>query len=85
MIQYIRLLSIGPLFTMLLLLGLLVLALAPPLSGAESVCRLLGEALAPELEAEGDLIIGGIFTFRTGYKGQIPTFESLPNQPECRK
>uniref|UniRef100_A0A3B4VPH2 Extracellular calcium-sensing receptor-like n=1 Tax=Seriola dumerili TaxID=41447 RepID=A0A3B4VPH2_SERDU len=37
----------------------------------------------PELSKAGDFILGGIFTFRTGYRGRVPTFQSLPNPPTC--
>ncbi|KAL2095679.1 hypothetical protein ACEWY4_007827 [Coilia grayii] len=79
-VRYKKMPVVAPLHTMILLLFALVF----PLSGAEPVCKLLGEALVPELEGQGDLVIGGIFTFRTGYDGEIPTFESLPNEPKCK-
>ncbi|XP_056139671.1 extracellular calcium-sensing receptor-like [Lampris incognitus] len=31
----------------------------------------------------GDLILGGIFTFRTGFRGRIPSFQSMPSPPTC--
>ncbi|XP_056230602.1 extracellular calcium-sensing receptor-like [Seriola aureovittata] len=47
------------------------------------VCRLQGRGQPPELSKAGDFILGGIFTFRTGYRGKVPTFQSLPNPPTC--
>ncbi|KAM4627563.1 uncharacterized protein ACJ7VT_002505 [Polymixia lowei] len=47
------------------------------------VCSLQGRAQPPELSKAGDLLLGGIFTFRTGFKGSVPTFQSLPNPLKC--
>ncbi|KAJ8256824.1 hypothetical protein COCON_G00189760 [Conger conger] len=49
------------------------------------VCKLLGRAEQPELAKDGDLIIGGIFTFVAGPRGKIHTFKSLPEGPKCSK
>ncbi|XP_039986599.1 extracellular calcium-sensing receptor-like [Xiphias gladius] len=37
----------------------------------------------PELTKAGDFILGGIFTFRTGYRGSVPTFQTLPDRQTC--
>ncbi|XP_040902363.1 extracellular calcium-sensing receptor-like [Toxotes jaculatrix] len=37
----------------------------------------------PELTKAGDFILGGIFTFRTGYRDSVPTFQTLPDPPTC--
>ncbi|XP_078140395.1 extracellular calcium-sensing receptor-like [Centroberyx gerrardi] len=63
------------------LLKLLLLALL--IRRGKPVCRLLGSAQPPELTKAGDFILGGIFTFRTGFKGSVPSFQSLPNPPKC--
>lgn len=68
-----------------MLLLKLLFTLISALIRAKPVCRLQGNPLVPELAGHGDLIIGGIFTFRTGYDGEIPTFQSLPNEPNCKK
>lgn len=47
------------------------------------VCRLQGTVQPPELIKGGDFILGGIFTFRTGYRGSVPTFQTIPNHPTC--
>ncbi|GLD69747.1 extracellular calcium-sensing receptor-like protein, partial [Lates japonicus] len=60
----------------LVLLALLIRKVTP-------VCRLQGMAQPPELTKDGDFILGGIFTFRTGYRGSVPTFQSLPDPPTC--
>ncbi|GLD69752.1 extracellular calcium-sensing receptor-like protein [Lates japonicus] len=62
----------------LVLLALLIRKVTP-------VCRLQGMAQPPELTKDGDFILGGIFTFRTGYRGSVPTFQSLPDPPTCLK
>ncbi|XP_058242935.1 extracellular calcium-sensing receptor-like [Hemibagrus wyckioides] len=38
----------------------------------------------PELYVDGDLIIGGIFSFRTGQDGYLDTFRSMPEVRPCR-
>uniref|UniRef100_A0A667ZG80 G-protein coupled receptors family 3 profile domain-containing protein n=1 Tax=Myripristis murdjan TaxID=586833 RepID=A0A667ZG80_9TELE len=63
------------------LLKLIVLALL--IRRGKPVCRLQGTAQPPELTKAGDFILGGIFTFRTGFKGSVPTFQSLPSPPKC--
>ncbi|XP_047246789.1 extracellular calcium-sensing receptor-like [Girardinichthys multiradiatus] len=49
----------------------------------ETVCRLRGGAQQPELAQNGDLIIGGIFSFRTGQDYFTDTFQSIPNFRKC--
>lgn len=65
----------------MLLLKLVLLALA--IRRVIPVCRLLGRAQPPELIQAGDFILGGIFTFHTGYRGRIPSFQTLPKPPTC--
>ena len=62
----------------LVLLVLLIRRVTP-------VCRLQGTVQPPELTKAGDFILGGIFTFRTGYRGSVPTFQTLPDHPTCLK
>ncbi|KAJ7995390.1 hypothetical protein DPEC_G00244070 [Dallia pectoralis] len=49
------------------------------------VCRLQGMAELPELVMDGDLIIGGIFSFRTDQDGVIDTFQTIPKIRRCIK
>lgn len=51
----------------------------------EPVCRLHGDMEQPELHVDGDLIIGGIFSFRTGQDGYIDIFRSTPEVRPCRE
>ncbi|KAJ8410728.1 hypothetical protein AAFF_G00186850 [Aldrovandia affinis] len=70
---------------MLLLLLLLELVLHIQwMQTVEPMCRLLGRAERPELAKEGDLIIGGIFSFRTGQDGVIDTFQTAPKPRPCK-
>lgn len=49
----------------------------------EPDCQLHSSVEAPELQADGDLIIGGIFSFRTGQDGHVDTFRSFPEVRPC--
>lgn len=51
----------------------------------EPVLRLQGRAELPDLAKDGELVIGGIFTFQTEYDGRVPNFQSLPDLPRCKK
>nr|XP_055030601.1 extracellular calcium-sensing receptor-like [Misgurnus anguillicaudatus] len=62
---------------LLLLMSVLIRAEQP-------VCRRQGNTQLPEFFKDGDLKIGGIFTFYTGYTGVIPKFDRLPPQPKCK-
>uniref|UniRef100_A0A3Q1K3K7 G-protein coupled receptors family 3 profile domain-containing protein n=1 Tax=Anabas testudineus TaxID=64144 RepID=A0A3Q1K3K7_ANATE len=42
-----------------------------------------GTVQPPEMTKAGDFILGGIFTFRTGYIDSVPTFQTLPISPTC--
>lgn len=50
-----------------------------------SVCRLQGLAQPAELAQDGDLVIGGIFSFRTGQDYVINTFRRMPEKRPCKK
>ncbi|KAM3616846.1 uncharacterized protein V6R79_024473 [Siganus canaliculatus] len=65
-----------PLFT-LLLLTLLT-------ARGNSVCRLQDAIQPPELVQDGDLVIGGIFSFRTGQDYVINTFKTFPKLRKCK-
>uniref|UniRef100_A0A8C6WE34 G-protein coupled receptors family 3 profile domain-containing protein n=1 Tax=Neogobius melanostomus TaxID=47308 RepID=A0A8C6WE34_9GOBI len=47
------------------------------------LCQPLGQIQAPELSQTGDIILGGIFTFHTAYRGSISTFNTKPRAPTC--
>lgn len=51
----------------------------------EPVCRLHGHIEQPELHVNGDLIIGGIFSFRTGQESYVDIFRSMPAVRPCRE
>lgn len=49
----------------------------------EPVCRLQGHVECPEFQIAGDLIIGGIFSFRTRQDGYIDSFRNMPEVRPC--
>ncbi|XP_030650326.1 extracellular calcium-sensing receptor-like [Chanos chanos] len=49
----------------------------------ETLCRLQGEPAYPLLWKDGDIIIGGIFSFHTGWDDGNPSYSSLPPQLQC--
>ncbi|XP_051953211.1 extracellular calcium-sensing receptor-like [Xyrauchen texanus] len=61
----------------LLLMSVLIRAEQP-------VCKRQGNAQLSEFSKDGDLKIGGIFTFYTGYNGVIPQFNRLPPLLKCK-
>ncbi|XP_063763488.1 extracellular calcium-sensing receptor-like [Eleginops maclovinus] len=64
------------------LLRLLLLVLL--MGKGDSVCRLQGSAQPPELFQDGNLVIGGIFSFRTMQDYVINTFQTIPGVRECK-
>ncbi|XP_029302357.1 extracellular calcium-sensing receptor-like [Cottoperca gobio] len=50
----------------------------------DPVCRLQGSAQPPELAQDGDLVIGGIFSFRTRQDYVINTFQTIPEVRKCK-
>lgn len=62
----------------LILLGLMIQAEEPK-------CSFLGQAEKPEYEKDGDFVIGGIFSFRTGQDGTVETFNNMPERRQCKK
>lgn len=55
------------------------------LEKGNSACQLQGLAQPPELTQDGDLIIGGIFSFRTGQDSVTNTFQTMPEFRKCKK
>ncbi|XP_035632652.1 extracellular calcium-sensing receptor-like [Oncorhynchus keta] len=49
----------------------------------EPVCRLQNRAELPDMAKDGDLVIGGIFSFRTEQDGVIDTFQTIPKIRRC--
>ncbi|KAM9318694.1 extracellular calcium-sensing receptor-like [Pholidichthys leucotaenia] len=49
-----------------------------------SVCQLQGYTQLPELAQDGDLVIGGIFSFRTGQDYVADTFQAVPEFRKCK-
>ncbi|XP_048837912.1 extracellular calcium-sensing receptor-like isoform X2 [Brienomyrus brachyistius] len=66
---------------MLLLLCLVLMGLLA--QAEEPECRLLSRAKLPELVSDGDLLIGGIFSFHSGYVGKQYSFKNFPEDPIC--
>lgn len=50
-----------------------------------SVCRLKGFAPPPDIAQDGDISIGGIFSFRTDQDFFIDSFQSIPGLRKCFK
>ncbi|XP_036934648.1 extracellular calcium-sensing receptor-like [Acanthopagrus latus] len=50
----------------------------------DSWCRLQGSPQPAELALDGDLVIGGIFSFRTGQDYVINTFQTVPEVRKCK-
>lgn len=67
------------------LLRLLLLALLIEERKGDSVCQLQGSVQPPELAQDGDLIIGGIFSFRTGQDYVTNSFQTIPEVRKCKK
>ncbi|XP_067245194.1 extracellular calcium-sensing receptor-like [Chanodichthys erythropterus] len=66
----------------MLILKLLLMVL---LTQAEKPdCTRQGHRVLPELEKAGDLIIGGIFSFRTGQDGYTDYFTKIPEIRPCK-
>ncbi|XP_068173044.1 extracellular calcium-sensing receptor-like [Antennarius striatus] len=48
------------------------------------MCQLLDTELPAELARDGDLILGGIFSFRTGQDYVVNTFQTIPEERKCK-
>uniref|UniRef100_A0A3Q1GR36 Extracellular calcium-sensing receptor-like n=1 Tax=Acanthochromis polyacanthus TaxID=80966 RepID=A0A3Q1GR36_9TELE len=62
----------------------LLLFLALLMEKGDSVCRLQGFSQPPELFQDGHLLIGGIFSFRTGQDYVVNTFQTIPKVRKCK-
>ncbi|ROJ28546.1 hypothetical protein DPX16_4187 [Anabarilius grahami] len=56
-----------------------------PLEAEKPDCTPQGHRVLPELEKAGDLIIGGIFSFRTGQDGYTDYFTKMPEIRPCKE
>ncbi len=48
-------------------------------------CTPQGHRVLPEMEKDGDLIIGGVFSFRTGQDGYTDSFTKMPEIRPCKE
>uniref|UniRef100_A0A3Q1FAK0 Extracellular calcium-sensing receptor-like n=1 Tax=Acanthochromis polyacanthus TaxID=80966 RepID=A0A3Q1FAK0_9TELE len=64
--------------------SLRLLFLALLMEKGDSVCRLQGFSQPPELFQDGHLLIGGIFSFRTGQDYVVNTFQTIPKVRKCK-
>lgn len=67
----------------MLILQLLLMVLLT--QAAQPDCTPLGHRVLPELEKDGDLIIGGLFSFRTGQDGYQDSFTEIPQIRPCKE
>ncbi|XP_078140129.1 extracellular calcium-sensing receptor-like isoform X3 [Centroberyx gerrardi] len=54
-----------------------------PLRSNTPVCRQIGEPENPQLSKNGDIILGGIFSFHTSWKGRQDTYMRRPPPLQC--
>uniref|UniRef100_A0A3Q0RHL5 G-protein coupled receptors family 3 profile domain-containing protein n=1 Tax=Amphilophus citrinellus TaxID=61819 RepID=A0A3Q0RHL5_AMPCI len=66
----------------MILLSLLLFILV--LGEGNFLCQLQGLTQPPELTQDGDLVIGGIFSFRTGQDYVTNTFQTIPEFRKCK-
>lgn len=67
-------------------LALLQLLLVISLSQAqESVCRRRGDPEAPLLSKDGDIMLGGFFTFHRSWKAKQDTYIQKPKPLQCTR
>lgn len=50
---------------------------------ADPPCRLLSLSNPPQLSKDGDVVIGGIFSFHAKWDQTTHVFMSAPAQPKC--
>lgn len=66
--------------------ALLQLSLVISFSRAEEqVCRLRGDPEEPELSKDGDILLGGIFSFHGSWKDRNDTYTSKPLPLDCTR
>ncbi|XP_041118665.1 extracellular calcium-sensing receptor-like [Polyodon spathula] len=66
------------------MLLLLVVLTALLTRAEETVCRLQGTQELPHFSKDGDIIIGGIFSFHDSLLDAKPTYNVIPEPPRCK-
>ncbi|XP_043119912.1 extracellular calcium-sensing receptor-like [Puntigrus tetrazona] len=66
------------------MLMLLLLLMVLKTQAEKPDCTPQGHRVLPEMEKDGDLIIGGVFSFRTGQNGYTDSFTKLPEIRPCK-
>jgi len=67
-------------------LALLHLLLVASFSKSEGqVCRLMGESDGPQLSKNGDINLGGIFSFHSSWMTIEPTYMHRPPALQCTR
>ncbi|KAM8769877.1 extracellular calcium-sensing receptor-like [Acanthopagrus schlegelii] len=61
----------------------LLLLLASFSQAEEPVCRLIGDPENPQLSKDGDILLGGIFSFHIKYKNRLETYMQKPLPLQC--
>lgn len=69
--------------TAMLILQLLLMVLIT--QAEKPYCIPQGHRVLPEMVKDGDLIIGGIFSFRTGQDGYTDSFTKMPEIRPCKE
>lgn len=66
--------------------ALLQLLLVVSVSQAEKpVCRLTGDPENPQIFKDGDIMLGGIFSFHSSWKGRQDTYMDKPLPLQCTR
>ncbi len=52
---------------------------------ADPPCKLWGPPDIPQLRRDGDVTIGGIFSFHNSWEEIMPTFTSKPERAKCKR
>ncbi|XP_048837900.1 extracellular calcium-sensing receptor-like isoform X2 [Brienomyrus brachyistius] len=60
-----------------------LLTLAVTVGVVVPACRLQGQAVPPGLSAEGDIMIGGVFSIHRGTEERIHSYTYKPQAPSC--
>lgn len=67
------------------MLTLLVVLTALLTRAEEPVCRLQGRPELPLFSKDGDIIIGGIFSFHDNFIDDKPAFKVIPEPIKCKE
>ena len=63
----------------------LLLLLASFSQAEEPVCRLIGDPENPQLSKDGDILLGGIFSFHNKWKNRLETYMQKPLPLQCTR